>query len=147
MNVNKSSRERRLLFIDEILPRRLARTIGILPRRTITEVKNEAILEVNFRMHIPTTRQKRILIFLQFFLSFISLLGINNLINHSITANLLFLDIVEILVASVVIFTLLRLVAELFTLIPRYSLSIHSRFFTLRIPYIKGVAKLNEVLK
>ncbi|PWI47156.1 hypothetical protein CEE45_13145 [Candidatus Heimdallarchaeota archaeon B3_Heim] len=142
----ESTGERRLLFIDEILPRRIARTIGILPQRTITEIKNEAILGLNFRMQIPASAHRLILLLLQLFLSFVALRHIDTMIRHSTIEYHILLNFAEMLIAFVVIIIISRFISELFTLIPRYSLSIQSRFFSLLIPYIKGVNKLSEVL-
>ena len=116
------------------------------PNEQITEIKNEAILGLNFRMQIPVSTHRLILLLVQLFLSFVALSEIDTIIRHSTIDYQLLLNFTEMLIAFVVIIIIPRFISELFTLIPRYSLSIQSRFFSLLIPYIKGVNKLSEVL-
>jgi hypothetical protein len=140
--VTEEKQQKRVLFIEEVIPRKIARIFGVLPESYIYEIGGKSIIGTKHNLITGDLGLKKLLTSSTILVGMtLTIFGIKALIQDVGYQNLFLF-----FVGLGVILCVPGWIHGLFRIIPRYHLHLQGNFFALRIPFLPGIRQIEEVL-
>ncbi|MFW9916899.1 MAG: hypothetical protein ACFFGZ_14935 [Candidatus Thorarchaeota archaeon] len=136
--------KRRIFYLEELQPRKLAILFGKLPEWTISENLKEHIANTKLKLHIPLQHSSKIIRRLLFIIIII-LVFLNKEYFYDYIPHLV-VDAILVLLGIFAIILLPLLFRDIIYSLPRYSLLIQLRYGNIEIPYITRFKDMNVLM-
>lgn len=133
----------RLFLVEEVLPRNIALIFGKLPQWSIFEVSRDHVLFNRFFMNLGRGTSKMIGSLMTLALGVV-IIGRRHLIEEEFS--LLLGDATVLLGAWLIVLSIPLVIKYTFQSLPRYSLTIVTRFGQLSLPYMSSMKRFSQVL-